>query len=385
MVLFHLQQVSLRITDLALLGISTLILWNRYVKLALQMNRSREHVVTMMSKASGADEEISTETSSALCRAAETGQIGVVQELLDKPGVSINFRAPTSNNRTALHCASRHGHFEVVKLLVQHEASLEVKDNQGMTPLLEAAMGGNLNVFNLLEESGSNVNAVSGDGSTVLHIAAACNSYFILNHLVHLPNITHTLTTKTENGRTPLLCAVQAGSIDTARFILDRSSLSEILSRTNDGHTCLHYAALSRKPKMISLLQDTGICHHDQTSEGLTALHYTSLAGTGKSGNMFDPMMDYIERASLITEDIMALPTLINARAHLQYPDGRWDIDDFVSGRRLDTPTKSGKTAVSINSNFLWRYRSSSLPLFSCSLWVGKVPTNCEQSTIDDV
>ncbi|KAE9377688.1 ankyrin, partial [Stipitochalara longipes BDJ] len=103
-----------------------------------------------MSKASVVSSEISTQASSALSKVAATGQIRVVRELLNKPEVDIDFRVPALKGQTALHCACRNGHLEVVKLLVEHGALMEIKDDEGMTPLLEAAVAGDLLVFKFL-------------------------------------------------------------------------------------------------------------------------------------------------------------------------------------------------------------------------------------------
>jgi ankyrin repeat protein len=318
----------------------------------------------MMSKASGVSSEISAEASSALAKAAAAGQTRVVRELLNRPEVDMNFRVPELEGQTALHRASLNGHLEIVELLLKHGALLEVTDDKGITPLLGAAGAGELIVFKVLEKSGGDVNAVAEDGQTVLHIAAAGDSLSVLNHLALSSKLIHTLSNRTKDGRTALLCAVQDSSLDTAYSIFHKSSRSEILSKTNDGHTCLHYAVLSGNLRMIALFQDVGICYHDQTTEGFTALHYAAIEGNFETNEIqtliFCAILDHIDDVTLTAQDIFACPNLIDTRAHLQFPDGTWVIDDFISGRRIDIPTNSGKTVVSLDPNF------RTLSLFFC-------------------
>jgi ankyrin repeat protein len=311
---------------------------SRYVNVALRMEKTRHQAVAIMSRVNGASNSVSIKDPSALLKAAAIGQIHVVGELLDQRGIDIDFCDPKLEGRTALHWACRNGHLQVVKLLVEHGALIEIADNQGMTPLLDAAGSEFLDVVQYLEARGSNIDAVTEDGRTILHVSAASNSLTVLQHFLQCTRLTQTLSTRCKDGRTVLLCAVEGGSLETVRFILQRSSQSEILSKTDDGHTCLHYAVISENPKMFSLFQEAGICHHDQTSEGFTALH---CAAKASNPELFRVMLDYIDRVSL-TQTIFTYPTLIQPRPSLQGSDGTWSTDDFVSGRRLDLPTRSG-------------------------------------------
>jgi ankyrin repeat protein len=320
----------------------------RYVNVALRMENTRQQAATMMSRVNAATNIVSFDDSSALSKAAAVGQTLVVRELLDQPGIDMGWRDPESQGRTALHCACKNGHLEVVKLLVEHGASIEATDNNGLTPLLEAAGAMSLDVVRFMEGMGSDINAIAADGRTVLHISAAGNSVSNLEYLIQSPRLTHSLSTRSKNGSTVLLCAVKAGSLEATRFILQRSSRSDILSKTDDGHTCLHYAVISGKPKIISLFTDADICHHDRTSEGFTPLHY---AAKSSDWQPLRVILDYIDEVSLFSHNPFSYPTLIESRAPLQAANGTWSVDDFVSGRHLNVPTSSrtsGKTALQL-------------------------------------
>jgi ankyrin repeat protein len=311
---------------------------SRYVNVALRMEKTRHQAVAIMSRVNDASNSVSIKDPSALLKAAAIGQTHVVGELLGQHGINIDFCDPKLEGRTALHWACKNGHLQVVKLLVEHGAAIEIADNEGMTPLLDAASSEFLDVVQYLEARDSNIDAVTEDGRTILHVSAASNSLTVLQYFLQCTRLTQTLSTRSKNDRTALLCAVEIGSLETARFILQKSTQSEILSKTDDGHTCLHYAVMSGNPKMFSLFQDAGICHHDQTSEGFTALH---CAAKASNAELFCVMLDYIDRVSL-TQTIFAYPTLIEPHPSLQGSDGTWSIDDFVSGRCLDLPTSSG-------------------------------------------
>ncbi len=272
----------------------------------------------------------------------------MVRELLRQPATDIHWQDPESENCTALHHACRNGHLEVVKLLVEHGASIEATDDKGMTPILEVAGLGCLDVVRFLEENGCDINAVAADGRTILHFSAIDNSVTDLEHFLQSPKLTHSLTTRTRNGRTVLLCAVEAGSVEATRFILQRSSRLEILSKTDDGYTCLHYAVISGEMRLFPLLENSGICHYDQTSQGFAAIHF---AAKNPDWGPLENILDYIDRNTLGNRNPFSYPTLIEPRAPVQCVNGTWSVDDFISGRRLNVPTASGtlgKTAIQI-------------------------------------
>jgi ankyrin repeat protein len=66
-------------------------------------------------------------------------------------GRNINFR--DYDNRTALHLAACHGHFDVVRYLVNHGAAINVEDRFGNTPVEEAKNNGHTEIQQFLEEN----------------------------------------------------------------------------------------------------------------------------------------------------------------------------------------------------------------------------------------
>jgi ankyrin repeat protein len=72
----------------------------------------------------------------SLLRAAESGDAGRVEELLHQ-GASANARDP-ANGRTAAHIAAKLGRLDILKILRQAHANLNLADNDGDLPLDKA-------------------------------------------------------------------------------------------------------------------------------------------------------------------------------------------------------------------------------------------------------
>lgn len=95
-----------------------------------------------------------------------------VKLLLDM-GSDINAQIETNRN-TALTLACFQGRHEVVSLLLDRKANVEHRAKTGLTPLMEAASGGYVEVGRVLLDKGADVNAppVPSSRDTALTIAA---------------------------------------------------------------------------------------------------------------------------------------------------------------------------------------------------------------------
>ena len=95
----------------------------------------------------------STETD-ALLRAASAGNADTVRALLASPNVDVNGTDDQGN--TPLIQAARFGHDEVVRALLIAKADVKIKNNEGKTALTVAAEGGHDQTVAVLTQAGAN-------------------------------------------------------------------------------------------------------------------------------------------------------------------------------------------------------------------------------------
>lgn len=62
-------------------------------------------------------------------------------------------------------CASRRGHDDVVKVLIERKATINTTDRYGSTPMIAAASNGQEYVMRQLLESGASLETQGSDGS----------------------------------------------------------------------------------------------------------------------------------------------------------------------------------------------------------------------------
>ncbi|KAF3256424.1 hypothetical protein TWF192_001849 [Orbilia oligospora] len=150
----------------------------------------------------------------------------------------------SSSGEPALAYAAAKERVKAVKLLLDHETDPNLYDKWGLTPLLEAALVGNLEIVNILLERGANTEFRSISTSSSSTIA----------------------------GRTPLSFAAESGNKLLIELLLGKGE--ELDSRDDKGRTPLMHAARNCKPEVVIQLLESGANPLIENNYGKTALSY---------------------------------------------------------------------------------------------------------------
>ena len=89
--------------------------------------------------------------------------------------------------------ASKYGHTEIVKFLIEKGADIEDKNNNGYTPLIWTSSYGYTEIIKFLVEKGADIEA------------------------------------KNNNGDTPLICAFENRRIEIIKFLIEKGANYEVL------------------------------------------------------------------------------------------------------------------------------------------------------------
>ena len=148
--------------------------------------------------------------------ASATGQGERVAALLEKdPGLANAF---ARDGFTPLGLAAFFGHGSVAETLLRHGASvnLAARNSMQVMPLHSAAAGRDLAMVRLLIDHGAEVNARQQAGATALHSAAASGKVDIAAVLIaHGADV----NAKMEDGVTPRALAVKHNHAEMAEFL----------------------------------------------------------------------------------------------------------------------------------------------------------------------
>ena len=112
--------------------------------------------------------------------AASTGNLERVMLLVEQGteknkmyNIDMNRYGTYDDYETALAVAAENGHLDVVRVLVNQGADMEMADSVGYTPLINASFNGHLDVVRYLLEQGANRDKAECTGRTPLHVAAS--------------------------------------------------------------------------------------------------------------------------------------------------------------------------------------------------------------------
>uniref|UniRef100_A0A3Q1BU03 Caskin-2 n=1 Tax=Amphiprion ocellaris TaxID=80972 RepID=A0A3Q1BU03_AMPOC len=182
---------------------------------------------------------------------------------------------------SALHHAALTGTSELLSALLEAQATVDIKDSNGMRPLHYAAWQGKAESVLMLLRSGASVNGVSLDGHIPLHLAAQYGHFEVSEMLLqHQSN--PCLVNKAK--KTPLDLACEFGRVKVAQLLLSSNMVVALLEGerkepTDSAFTTpLHLAARNGHKDIIRLLLKAGIDINKTTKSG-TALHEASLYG----------------------------------------------------------------------------------------------------------
>ncbi|KAM9296221.1 caskin-2 [Gastrophryne carolinensis] len=226
-----------------------------------------------------------------LIQAVKGGDVATVQRLLAKVRTSknkllgstkrLNVNYQDSDGFSALHHAALTGNSELLLLLLETQAAVDIKDGNGMRPLHYAAWQGQPEPVRLLLRASASVNAASNDGQIPLHLAAQYGHYDVCETLLqHQSN--PCLVNKAK--KTPLDLACEFGRIKVVQLLLNShlcvSLLEGVTKDPTDPNftTPLHLAAKNGHREVIRFLLQAGIEINRVTKMG-TALHEAALCG----------------------------------------------------------------------------------------------------------
>ncbi|XP_075045926.1 E3 ubiquitin-protein ligase MIB2 isoform X2 [Mixophyes fleayi] len=232
-------------------------------------------------------QKIDCESPSSLVIEAAQGNTSRVREMLLKHPDKVDIR---NQGRTALQVSSHLGHLEVVKVLLQANANIDLKDDEGDSALHYAAYGNQPAVVRVLLGNAANaellnnakctalyiavnkgfmevvqilcvpncaINTQDLHGDTPLHYAITADFRSIIEILTEVPNIDFTV--QNQQGFNLLHHSALKGNVLAVRKILERAR-QLVDSKKEDGFTALHLATLNNHQEVVDILIKEGRC-----------------------------------------------------------------------------------------------------------------------------
>jgi len=184
----------------------------------------------------------------------------ILQMLHNNSNELLNVTDSNSNNAVII--AARSGHASVLRALLEYGGNVNVKNKEGISPLLMATKAGNLECVETLlqvNEIVSNttqhdIELLNDKGKSLLHFAVSHNQVEIVAMLCEFAIDLIDWTDK--SGNTPLHIAAKYGRYECVKILLETAADPNILNRK--GKTPLTLARSRSQRHCVTLLKEYG-------------------------------------------------------------------------------------------------------------------------------
>ncbi|MEQ1605538.1 MAG: ankyrin repeat domain-containing protein [Pyrinomonadaceae bacterium] len=178
--------------------------------------------------------------------------IAVLNEDLDEAreliirGVNVNGVEKKSGGVTPIFIAVESGNVEMVEMLLQFRAKINVRDATKQTPIMRLDDDATPELVDLLVRYGAKVNAVDKQGNTALILAAGAADSKVIKALLDAGADVHAVN---KEGKTALMEAVSTDDIESVRLLLERGA--KVNLKNKNGATALDLAADEEIEKLL--------------------------------------------------------------------------------------------------------------------------------------
>ena len=180
---------------------------------------------------------------------AAGGEPWVVAEMLN----NVDVNAVNSLQESLLHVSAEHGHLSLLELLLRRGARLDLKDQEGRTPLHRAANRGHGEVVRALMKAGASLYTLDAQRKNPVHLTATNEDLDCARALV-MEERGRGVEDQTEP--TFLHTAAQEDNQSLARKLLQAGAAVDV--RTRQDKTALFYAVSGNNERTAGVLLEAG-------------------------------------------------------------------------------------------------------------------------------
>ena len=202
----------------------------------------------------------------------ENGHTNIIKKIL-KCDVNVNIK--TEEGCTPLYLACNAGHYDTVLMLLEEcKAQINSADKKDKTPLFIACEKNRETIVQLLLAKCASVDKTDQHGSTALHISCSLGFENISKDLLQKGA---SINKKDSNGNTPLYEACRGGHQNVISILINHKV--DVNKANNSGSTPLMISCAKGNANVVRLLLEKGAIFNQCDAESLTPLHMACQGG----------------------------------------------------------------------------------------------------------
>ena len=187
----------------------------------------------------------------------------------------VDLKHADSTGCTALGHAVVRNHPDVVEVLIDAGADIDVKDTRGRSPLHKASISGSLDVLKMLVKAGADVRVTDNKGYTCLTLAVANGRTETVRYLAGLKDVD--VNHSGDKGHTALHLAGGEDYAEVAQLLIDAGA--DIETRNEKGRSPLQWACGAGSPYVVKALVKAGAGVYVRDYSGGTCLILAACCG----------------------------------------------------------------------------------------------------------
>uniref|UniRef100_A0A8C9WH82 Fibronectin type III and ankyrin repeat domains 1 n=1 Tax=Scleropages formosus TaxID=113540 RepID=A0A8C9WH82_SCLFO len=197
----------------------------------------------------------------------------------------VNVNVPDKLGFTPLMVAAQKGFYRLVRILLEHGASVNTMNSSGKNSLMLACFAGHLDIVQCLRSAGALWTSVDMGGCTALHWATDGGHLEILSYMID--DGCEVDVRDNVSQWTPLM-RVSALSGNTSVASLLISGGADVNARDKDGKTPLMMAVLNNHEELVQLLLENGADLNVKNQFGSGAAEMAKAFGRQNIINLFE-------------------------------------------------------------------------------------------------